>query len=369
MSRTAPNHSPRAATPRADGYRWPAEWEPHAATWLSWPHNPETWPGRLAAVESVFVEMVAALAPFERVEINVADAALAERVRGLLRARDGALEARVGFHAIATDDAWVRDHGPLFVVRDREDAPVAVVDFEFQAWGGKYPPWDQDAEVARAVAAELALPCYDAGFVLEPGGIDGDGRGTLLTTESCLLNPNRGGGRARERAALEALLGEMLGAQRVVWLGDGIVGDDTDGHVDDITRFVAPDRVVTAVEPDARDANHAPLAENLARLEALRASSWPALEIVRLPMPPALVVDGVRLPASHANFYIANEVVLMPTFGGASDARAAAVLAECLPGRRVVGIPSADLVVGLGAVHCLTQQQPALPRSASGAPR
>jgi agmatine deiminase len=375
MSAPASHARPQASCPRDDGYRWPAEWEPHAATWLSWPHNAETWPGaRIAAVERAFVDMVQALALHERVEINVGDEAMAERVRSLLAERDGALEARVGFHTIPTDDAWVRDHGPLFVTRnaahhaaacEEDRAPMAIVDFEFQAWGGKYPPWDRDARVARAVADELGLPRYEPGCVLEPGGIDGNGRGALLTTESCLLHPNRGGGRARSRDELERILGETLSANRVVWLGDGIVGDDTDGHVDDITRFVAPDVVVTAVEPDAGDANHAPLAENLRRLSALRAESWPNLDIVLLPMPAPLMAGGDRLPASHANFYLANGVVLMPVFGGASDARAAAVLAECLPGREVVGIESADLVYGLGAVHCLTQQQPASPAAAA----
>ena len=351
------------STPRADGYGWPAEWAPHAATWLSWPHNPETWPGRLDAVERAFVEMVAALAPHERVEICVRDEAEAARVTALLDERDGAVAAQARCHVIPTDDAWARDHGPLFVAR--ADG-LAVVDFDFDAWGGKYPPWSRDAEVARRVAEALGLPCYRPGLVLEPGSIDGDGAGTVLTTEACLLHPNRGGGRARDRDALERALGDHLCADRVVWLGDGIEGDDTDGHVDDVTRFVARNRIVTAVEPDPADRNHAPLADNLARLHALRRDAWPQLEIVELPMPGRLEADGDRLPASHANFYIANGVVLMPAFGGASDAHAAAVLGECMPGREIVPIDARDLVVGLGAVHCLTQQQPATPGPAGG---
>ena len=361
---------PDSATPRAAGYRWPAEWEPHAATWLSWPHNPETWPGRLPAVESAFLQMVEALAPHERVEINLNGAAEAERLGRILDERDRGLAGRVGFHLIATDDAWVRDHGPLFVVRDgaardagddEERGRVAVVDFEFDAWGGKYPPWSRDAGVAGAVARELGVPCFAAEAVLEPGAIDGNGQGVVLTTESCLLHPNRGGGRARSREVLEKLLGDMLGADRVVWLADGIAGDDTDGHIDDITRFVASDVVVTAIEADEAHPNHAPLTENRARLHALRASDWPALEIVELPMPADHFAGRAPLPASHANFYVANGVVLMPVFGGESDARAASILAECFSGREIVGIPSGELVVGLGAVHCLTQQQPQPP--------
>jgi len=363
---TAP--SPSAGTPAADGYRWPAEWEPHDATWLSWPHNAETWPGRLAAVEAAFVEMVAAIAPGERVCVNVVDDAMAERVRALVRERDAALEARIETHPIATDDAWVRDHGALFVVAGpgaQSGAPrLAVVDFDFDAWGGKYPPWDRDAEVARRMAEITRVRRYAPHVVLEPGAIDGNGGGVVLTTESCLLHPNRGReGRARDRSELERVLCEQLGAERVVWLGEGIVGDDTDGHVDDLTRFVGPEVIVTAVEPDPTDENHRPLADNLARLRQLRAAEWPALDVALLPMPAPLHADGDRLPASHANFYVANAAVLVPVFGGQSDERAIAVLADLFPGRDVVGIESRDLVVGLGAVHCLTQQQPAAPGS------
>ncbi len=359
-------------TPRRSGHRWPAEWEPHAATWLSWPHNAETWPGRLAAVEAAFVDMVAAIAPGERVAINVLDAEMGERVQGLLRERDASLDTRVDLHAIATDDAWVRDHGPLFLVAapgaPPDAPPLVAIDFEFDAWGGKYPPWDRDAKAARRMAAAAGVPCLEAGLVLEPGAVDGNGAGGVLTTESCLLHPNRGrDGQARSREALERALGDWLVADRVVWLGDGIAGDDTDGHVDDLTRFVARDVVVTAVEADPADENHAPLADNLARLHALRRSAWPGLEIVELPMPAPCFERGERLPASHANLYIANAAVLVPVFGGESDARALAVLADCFPGREVVGIPSRDLVVGLGAAHCLTQQQPAAPVAAGAA--
>jgi len=353
--------------PAQAGYRWPAEWEPHAATWLSWPHNPETWPHNLAAAEAAFVAMVGALVVHEAVRINVADAAMEEHVRRRLEA-GGVATARVEFFAFPTDDAWVRDHGPVFLVRDfllRDHAgrrERALVDFGFDAWGGKYPPWDRDDAIPRQVAEALALPRFAAGFVLEGGSVDGDGAGTVLTTESCLLHPNRGAGRTRE--SMEERLRDFLGAEQVLWLGDGIVGDDTDGHVDDVTRFVAPGTVVTALESDASDPNHGPLAENLRRLRRLRDARGKPLAVATLPMPPPLHSEGERLPASYANFYLANRVALVPVFGAPSDERALAVLGEVLPGREIVPIPARDLVHGLGAVHCLTQQEPAANRPA-----
>ena len=231
------------------------------------------------------------------------------------------------------------------------------MNFDFDSWGRKYPPWDRDDAVPRRAAELLDLPRFDAGLVLEGGSIDGNGRGAILTTESVLLNPNRGAGRSRE--ALERVLAEFLGATHVLWLAGGIEGDDTDGHVDDVARFVDAGTVVAAVEPDAADPNSGPLSENLRRLRAMRDQDGKPLTVVPLPMPPRLAPGGDRCPASYANFYLANGAVLVPTFGGPSDARALAVLAELLPTREVVGIPSADLVVGLGALHCATQQQPA----------
>jgi agmatine deiminase len=290
----------------------------------------------------------------------------------------GVATGRVGFFAFPTDDAWVRDHGPVFLVRDspirdperrdpeRRDPEGrdregqrerALVDFGFDAWGGKYPPWDRDDAIPRQVAEALALPRFAADFVLEGGSVDGDGAGTVLTTESCLLHPNRGAGRTRE--TMEQRLHEYLGAEQVLWLGDGIAGDDTDGHVDDVTRFVAPGTVVTALESDASDPNHAPLAENLRRLRRLRDARGKPLAVATLPMPPPLYSGGERLPASYANFYLANRVALIPVFGAPADERALAVLAEILPGREIVPIAARDLVHGLGAVHCLTQQEPA----------
>ncbi len=347
-----------AVSPATRGYRWPAEWEHHLATWLCWPKNAETWPGRLDAVERSFVVMVERLLEGELVRITVDDAAAEERVRGLLRQAGVEPDRGVEFFQIPTDDAWVRDHGPLFLVND-ESGECAVLDFDYDAWGGKYPPWDRDAAVPRSVAEALGLARFEAGLLLEPGSIDGDGRGTLLTTESCLLHPNRGhAGVARSREHLEQAFRRLLAVDRVLWLGKGIAGDDTDGHVDDLARFVAPGTVVTMLEPNAADENHAVLRDNRERLRAMRDAAGKPYAVLELPMPPPLVADGVRLPASYANFYIANRVVLMPTFGVATDELASVMLAECFRDREVVGIPSRDLVVGLGAVHCLTQQEP-----------
>lgn len=344
--------------PAAEGWRWPAEWEPHRATWLSWPHNPETWPGRLERVYAPYAEMVGVLAAHEPVCINVRDAAMEDDARARLRAVGVDPDRNVAFHPVPTNDTWARDHGPVFLVREREGRRErAIVDFGYNAWGGKYPPFDLDDRVPERLAARLGLPRFEAGFVLEGGSVDGNGRGTVLTTESCLLNPNRGAGRTRE--GMERALARFLGARQVLWLGDGIEGDDTDGHVDDLTRFVDAGTVVTVVEDDPADANHVPLRENLARLRGMRDEAGKPLAVATLPMPPALYVAGQRCPASYANFYLANGVALVPVFSAPSDARALAVLRELLPGREVVGIPCSDLVYGLGAVHCMTQQEPA----------
>ena len=346
-------------TPRELGYRWPAEWEPHAATWLSWPHKEASWPGKFEPVPGIFVEMVRALVPGERVEILVGDPVHADQVRALLRAGGVALD-RVGLHDVRTDDAWIRDHGPIFLrAREGSDAPYPLLatDWGFNAWGRKYPPWERDDAVPRQVAQLVGAPVVSPGMILEGGSIDGDGEGTLLTTEACLLNPNRNP--ELDRAAIEQRLRDNLGVERILWLGDGIVGDDTDGHVDDLTRFVAPGVVVTAVEDDPQDENYALLQENLQRLQHMEDAKGRRLEIIPLPMPPAVVHEDTRLPASYANFYIGNAAVLVPVFGGPNDGRVLDVLGNLFPGRRMVGIPATDLVWGLGAFHCLTQQQPA----------
>jgi agmatine deiminase len=298
--------------------------------------------------------MIAELSTGEDVHVNVLDAADEARVAALVAGTAGVVRERVHLHRIPTNEPWCRDHGPVFVVRDGE---VAVVDWGYNAWGGKYPPYDRDDAVPRQVAALLGLRAFHPGIVMEGGSLDVNGRGTLLTTESCLLNPNRNP--TLDRAAIEQRLGDYLGVRHVIWLGDGIAGDDTDGHVDDITRFVAPDTIVTAVEEDPADENHRPLQENLARLRAARDQDGRPFTILELPMPRPVEREGQRLPASYANFYIGNAVVLVPTFGDPNDARATALLGRCFPSRRIVGVDCRDFVWGLGAFHCATQQQPA----------
>jgi agmatine deiminase len=335
----------------------PAEWEPHRGTWLSWPHKEASWPGKFEPVPAIFAEIVRALAPHEEVHLNVGDDALEARARESLRRAEVPL-TRIFFHRHPTDDAWCRDHGPIFVERARADGgrEQLVLDWGFNAWGGKYPPYELDDAIPTRIAAELGLPVLTPGVVLEGGSIEVNGAGTLLTTEQCLLNPNRNPGLSRSE--LERYLRDYLGVRKILWLGQGIEGDDTDGHVDDLTRFVAPDTVVTAIEDDPADPNYAPLRDNLARLRGMTDQEGSPLRIVELPMPPALYYEGRRLPVSYANFYLANGVVLLPGFERRRDAAARAVLQPLFPDRQVSVINCVDLVWGLGAIHCVTQQWP-----------
>lgn len=346
------------ATPAQLGYRMPAEWEPHRGTWLSWPHKEASWPGRFGPVPDIFATMVRHLADHEEVHLNVAGPPMEEEVRRLL-ADAGADTGNIVFHYHPTNDAWVRDHGPIFLGRAGEDGAreQAIVDWRFNAWGDKYPPYDLDDAVPARIGEECGLPVFHPGIVMEGGSLDVNGRGTLITTEACLLNPNRNPGLSREE--IEACLRDHLGVHNVLWLGEGIAGDDTDGHVDDLTRFVDPVTVVTVVEEDPADENYRPLSENLARLRGMSDQDGRPLRVVTLPMPRAVEHDGRRLPASYANFYIANEVVLLPTYDPDRDGRAQATLQALFPTRRVIGIDCTDLIWGLGACHCITQQWPA----------
>lgn len=331
----------------------PPEWALHAATWLSWPHNRDTWPGCFDAVEPTMTRAAAALAEVEEVYVNVRDGDHEAHVRRML---DPLVPPeRVRYFRIPTNDAWVRDHGPVFVTRAGND-PLLALDFDYNAWGGKYPPYDLDRAAAARMADAIGLPRVAHDVVLEGGSIDVNGAGALLTTEQCLLNPNRNP--TLSRGEIEDVLRGAFGVDEIVWLGDGIVGDDTDGHVDDLTRFIDERTVVTVIEPNPSDPNHAPLAENRERLAGVTIGGRP-LEVVELPMPEPLYNGGERLPASYANFYVANELVLLPVFGCRQDAAARDVLAASFPGRRVVPIDCRALVGGLGALHCLTQQVPA----------
>jgi agmatine deiminase len=342
--------------PATLGFTMPAEWAPHRGTWLSWPHKAESWPGKFERIPPIFTEIVRWLAPGEEVHLNVADAEMERDVRRLLASRDVPL-ANVFFHHHPTNDAWCRDHGPIFVQRTVDGRrEQRILDWGYNAWGEKYPPYDLDDVVPTRIGQELGIEVVHPGIILEGGSIDVNGEGTLLTTEACLLNPNRNPRLAREE--IEHYLRAFLGVTTVLWLGDGIEGDDTDGHVDDLARFVDPTTVVTVVEHDPADSNHGPLQENLARLRRMTDQDGRPLRVVTLPMPRPLWYEGQRLPASYANFYIANEVVLLPAFDPARDAIARDTLQRLFPTRRVVAIDCADLVWGLGAFHCVTQQWP-----------
>jgi agmatine deiminase len=334
----------------------PAEWEPHEATWISWPQpGCNSFPGSYDRVIPTFVQMAAALAESETVRINVRDSEQEKTVRHLLR---GVPAERVEYFHIPTNEPWCRDHGPVFV-RRKSSPRLAVLNFEFNAWGWKLSPFEDDDEVPQKIAGQIGLPVLDhSGFVLEGGSIDVNGAGTVLTTESCLLNPNRNP--KLTRLQIEKKLQEVLGVRQVLWLGDGIEGDDTDGHVDDIARFVSKAVVVAATEEDERDPNFEPLRMNLDRLHQMRLPDGEPLHVLTLPMPGRIVREGMRLPASYANFYIANEIVLLPVYGERNDAWAESILREAFPKRKIVGIDCRELIWGLGAFHCLTQQQPAV---------
>jgi len=349
----------------------PAEWEPHRATYLVWPHNRDTWPGKFEAIPPIFAQIAAAIASFEPVRVLVEDEMQIASVRGMIRNApapgDGLVRMdRVELIPIATSDSWIRDFGPIFV-NARVDGGVQIahdggrntqiaLDFRFNSWGEKYGDFHLDDAVPRGLGDRYGFEVIEAGMVLEGGSIDVNGSGVVLTTESCLLNRNRNPNIGR--GEIEECLKVYLGATRVLWLGDGIAGDDTDGHVDDLARFVAPDTIITVVEQDPADANYKVLQDNLSRLRSMRDVNGRPFRIETIPMPPALFHEGTRLPASYANFYIVNGGVIMPTFGCVADLIALATLERVFPGRRVVGIPSTDLVWGLGAIHCLTQQHP-----------
>lgn len=348
-----------ADTPAALGYAFPPEWHPHRGTWLSWP-RPEgiSFPDRYHAVVPALVRIVQEISRREEVHINVPNGNYERIVREQLTAH-GCPKGPVFFHRIATNECWARDHGPAFVLRRnrRGRTDAAVVDWDFNAWGGKYPPWDADDAVPTEVARLLGLPVAYPGIVMEGGAVDFNGAGTVLTTTSCLLNRNRNPG--LKRLDVELYLKDYYGQRHVVWLGEGIAGDDTDGHVDDLARFIDARTIVTAVEADPQDANHHVLRENRRRLERARDQDGRPFDVVEIPMPKPVVHEGERLPATYVNFYFVNGALLVPTFRDRrNDRKALGILQRVVSGREVVGIDCVDLVWGLGAIHCLTQQQP-----------
>ncbi len=336
----------------------PAEWEPHRGTWLSWPHRESSWPGNFASIPRTIAEMIRHLAPGEEVHVNVNDSVMEESARAVL-AQAGVGTKNVFFHHFPTNDAWCRDHGPIFVQRTLANGnrDQMITDWGYNAWGGKYPPFDLDNEIPRLIAEKYGISRVVPGMILEGGSIDVNGTGTLLTTEACLLNPNRNPTLSKD--VIEQRLRDYLGVTRILWLGDGIVGDDTDGHIDDITRFTGERSIVTVVEDDHTDANYGLLLDNLMRLEAMTDDRGEPYEIVTLPMPRPVIYEDTRLPASYANFYIGNQVVLCPGYDSERDPIAKDILQQCFPNREIVVIDCTELVWGLGAFHCLTQQWPA----------
>jgi agmatine deiminase len=344
--------------------RMPAEWEPHEATWIAWPHNQTDWPGKFGCIPFIYAEIVRNLTRGEKVHIIVNDASAEKRARKVLK-ECGALSPAVRFHHWPTDRVWTRDSGPIFV---RNGKKLATTNWRFNGWA-KYSNWKNDDLLPDRIGAFLKIEEFVPAtiknekihrVVLEGGSIDVNGRGTMLTTEECLLSKKQQRNPGLDRSDLERIFQKFLGVTNVIWLGHGIAGDDTHGHVDDISRFIAPRTVLTAIEPNRRDPNHAPLKQNFKKLKSAADQDGKRLEVIELPMPAPIVHRGQRLPASYANFFIANGSVLVPIFGDPNDRVALDIIAQALPSRTVVPIYCRDFIWGLGAIHCMTQQQPAV---------
>ena len=342
-------------TPSELGYFFPAEFAPHAATWLSWPHKEASWPGKIHTIFPAYAEFIKYVALGEDVHINVKDEAMKSFALGHLVAAGVDLN-RIFFHYFPTNDAWCRDHGPAFLVNPKVEVKKVLVKWNYNAWGDKYPPYDLDNQIPIHIAEFRGIPCFKPGIVMEGGSVEFNGKGTLITSEACLLNPNRNPHLSKKQ--IEEYLYGYYGVENVLWLNDGIIGDDTDGHIDDLTRFVNPDTVVTMIEHNKADENYTPLKENLDLLHKLRLENGKQMNIVELPMPREIIHEDMRLPASYANFYISNHAVVVPTFQDKNDDKALETLTSCFPDRKVVGVNSLDLIWGLGSFHCLSQQEP-----------
>lgn len=360
LSISVSNHRPgkQPISPFEDGFSMPAEWAPHEATWLAWPNNPEAWPKNLKAVQDIWVEIARVLSLGEKVRLLVHDDEVGEDVSNRLK-NAGADMKEVSLLKIPTVDIWIRDYGPTFVTRRGGENRVAANSWVFNAWGEKYESWLKDDGVARQVAHLLQVPLYESSLILEGGSIEVNGQGTCLLTEQCLLNSNRNARLSRRE--IERTLVDYLGVTHFIWLGQGVAGDDTDGHIDNLARFVNPTTVVCPLEEDSRDENYTPLQENHERLQRATDHKGEKLQVVTLPVPGRVVDGRERLPASYANFYIANETVLVPVYDHPNDEKAIDTLDSLFPERKVIGIPCRSLVYGLGAIHCMTQQEPAPP--------
>jgi agmatine deiminase len=342
--------------PKAAGYYFPAEFAPHRATWLSWPHKEASWPGKIQSIYPYYAQFIKALADSEQVCINVND----ETMKSI--ASKWLLETAVNMNAVTfyfhpTNDAWCRDHGPAFLINPVLEQKKIIVDWNYNAWGNKYPPYDLDDVIPTLIAKSLGLPVYYPGIVMEGGSVDFNGAGTLITSASCLLNKNRNPSLSQDE--IEEYLRDYYGVEQVLWVEDGIVGDDTDGHIDDTVRFVNEDTVITAVEENKGDDNFGLLQKNLKDLKSMRLLNGKQLNIVELPMPDELIYQDQRLPASYANFYISNKSVIVPTFRSPKDQKVLDIVVSCFPDRKIIGIDSTEIIWGLGSFHCLCQQEPA----------
>ena len=344
--------------PRELGYRFPAEWVMHDATWLSYPHNEASWPGKMHTIFPYYHRFIKELARGELVNINVTGTEMEHSVGAALK-EEGVNMEHIRLHVLPTNDAWCRDHGPAFVLNQHADQPKAIVNWKYNGWGGKYPA-ELDTTIPLRIGELLDLPVFQPGIVMEGGSVDFNGKGTILTTTSCLLHPNRNPDLSQGQ--IEEFLLNYYGAEQVLWLGEGIEGDDTDGHIDDLTRFVNEDTVITMIEPDRSDPNHIPLRDNLKALNRFRLVNGKQLNIIEIPMPGPMYYEGQRLPVSYANFYIANAGVMVPVYRCKQDDRAISILESCIKDRPVIGLDSVEIIWGLGSWHCLSQQEPALVR-------
>ena len=342
-------------TPGELGYYFPAEFEPHVATWLSWPHKEASWPGKINTIFPSYAKFVKELAKGELVRINVADEAMKTFAINCLEKEKVDL-SKVEFYFHPTNDAWCRDHGPAFLVNPAAAQKKVIVDWGYNAWGNKYPPYDLDDVIPTLIGQYFDLPVFHPGIVMEGGSVEFNGKGTVMTSTACLLNPNRNP--HLNQAQIEEYLCNYYGMKQVLWVDEGIVGDDTDGHIDDTVRFVNEDTVITVIEEDKNDENYELLQHNLRQLKQMRLLNGKQLNIVELPMPEELIYEDQRLPCSYANFYISNKSVIVPTFRSNRDEKALQIIQSCFPGRETIGIDSTDIIWGLGSFHCLSQQEP-----------
>ncbi|HEY0678163.1 MAG TPA: agmatine deiminase family protein [Chitinophagaceae bacterium] len=345
-------------TPKQLGYYFPAEFAPHVATWLSWPHKEASWPGKIHTIYPYYCEFIKELTKGEDVFINVNDENMEAFAVSCLE-NAGVNTERITFCIHPTNDAWCRDHGPAFLVNpNAPEHKKVIVDWNYNAWGGKYPPFDLDDVIPTLIADYYKVPVYHPGIIMEGGSVEFNGNGTLMTSTACLLNPNRNPHLSQEQ--IEEYLVNYYGVEQVLWIDEGIVGDDTDGHIDDTVRFVNEDTVLTVIEDNKADENYELLQLNLRQLKQMRLLNGKQLNIVELPMPDLVIYEDQRLPASYANFYIANSSVIVPTFRCKKDEMALRIISECFPGRNVIGIDSTEIIWGLGSFHCLSQQEPAI---------